>query len=690
MNLFLDIETRSCCDLRKAGQYAYAEHPTTEILCVAWALDNDPVAVWYPRTELPPDLLAVALADPAVSLVAHNASFERVLLTGAPGQRIGMPAAIEPLGRWVCTAARAACMGLPRTLEGAGGALGLACQKDKDGYRLMLRMCKPKPKSSPPQWVDDNDSLRRLGAYCARDVEVERLIYRKLPPLLPAERAAWETTEEMNDRGVRVDTDLLLRLAFLIDDAERDLNSRISAATAGAVPRVTNHGSLTRWLATRGIDDAAETGIGKAALAALLERDDIDSLVRGVLLMRREGGKSSAAKYRAILERLSRDGRLRGALVYCGAASTGRWSSRGAQLQNLPRGGSVKNVNGAIRDLLAGATLGEVEDLHGPPMVVASELLRPVFVAAPTTWLARGDYSQIEARVLPWLAGAEWKLDAFRRYDARIGPDLYRVGASGIYGKAPEEIDSTERQVGKVSELALGFQGGPGALQAMARGYGVKIPKFSGEDRRAASVGTDQWIVNKWRTANPEISATGYDGAPGFWKQLERAAIECMESAPGVVVRVGGNGRPVLEFRRNREAMALRLPSGRSLIYWTPRLRNVETPWGPRLSVVYRSEDAQTKQWAEFAAYGGLWTENVVQATARDLMADALVRGRARGFAGVLTVHDEGIFELPRSEYQTAADAATAVESLMRETPAWAAGLPVAADASADQRYVKA
>lgn len=434
MNLFLDIETRSTVDLKKTGQYVYAEHASTEIIMVAYAVDNDPVAVWIPPRstapdtsaldtaihtvsgnpvrmfggEIPMDLL-LALADSVTMRdVAHNASFERILLSSGAGERIGVPDLYD-VRRWDCTAARAAMLGLPRTLEGAGAALGLGIQKDKEGHALMLRMCKPRKPTkaerqrdadaatmadlfgndapaAPVRWVDDPESIARLAAYCARDVEVEREIWRILPDMPTIERRVWELTERMNDEGVPVDVPLLGAMLRIIEDTEIRLDAEISEATGGAVPRVTDHMALTRWLVAQGIDDAANDGVGKAAVAAMLDNSDLSPFIRNVLALRRDGGGTSSKKYRAILARLSADGRIRGVLVYCGAASTGRWSSRGAQLQNLSRGGNIKGEDGdpvdalnMVRDVLAGASAAEIEMIYGPALVVAAECLRPLF-----------------------------------------------------------------------------------------------------------------------------------------------------------------------------------------------------------------------------------------------------------------------------------------------------------------------
>lgn len=728
MKLHIDIETRSTVDLRKTGQYVYAESTTTEITTVAWSIDDDPVRVWLPPTSTwsaealvgllleispgpastihphnpavtngwldvgeMPDMLAMALADPAVQKMAHNASFERILLSSPAGRRIGFPASIGDVKQWDCTAARAACFGLPRTLDGAGAALGLATRKDSDGHKLMLQMCKPRrPRKGEPDgvyWYDDADRVIRQAAYCKRDVEAEQAIDKVLPSLSPEERECWEITERMNDYGVLVDETLLVRVTALIEQAEERLNASLAAKTAGGVKAVSDTGALKRWLVGQGVEEA-EDGIDKAAVAAMIENPDVPALVREVLQVRRDGGGSSAKKWKAILGRLSADGRARGGLVYCGAAATRRWSSRGIQLQNLPARVTIVggDVDAAVRDLLDGATIDEIEDLYGPPLLVASALLRPAFKAPGNAVLARGDLSQIEARVNPWLAQAEWVLDAFRAYDAGTGPDLYKVTAAGMYHCAPGDVSKEQRQAGKVAALALGFGGGARALQAMAKAYSMHIPEWPRDEKGwplpNPADGTDEWMKRQWRAANPEIC--------GLWRGLEASAMECMGRPPGETVEVwtlDKDNDPMaktrLAFRRNDKVLVMLLPSGRGISYWTPRLRRKTTPLGERWSLSYRAENPVTTRWDEFDAYGGILCQNAVQATARDVMRDALRRFADFDVLPVLTVHDEGIGEA------FGPDAAERVHKAMTTPPAWAVGLPIAADSSAGPRYVK-
>jgi DNA polymerase len=692
-NLYIDLETRSTADLRKVGAYEYANHPTTQVMLFAWALDDDAVQVWHCLTDPAPRLLLDALRNPAVALVAHNASFERTMLTRcAHARALGLDPAWFGLVRFTCTAARAACFGLPRTLAGAGKALGLAAQKDAEGHRLMLQMCRPRriDPGGGIVWWEDADRVARLAAYCRDDVVVERLVDRALPALPDQERRLWRLTEMINDRGIGVDTQMLTRAALLVDEAAAIVNRRMALASGGALRRVTDHRALATWLRAQ-LDLAgwdfehgdAELSVARAAVDELLANPETPPLAREVLLLRREGGKSSASKYRAIMNRTGADGRLRGPLVYSGAAATRRWSSRGAQLQNMPRGGAVKNPAGAVAMLKAGASLAHIEAAHGPGLVVASELLRPCFQAASGCWLARGDYSQIEARVLPWLAGEQAKLDAFQAFDDGRGPDIYKVTAARITGKAPEDVTKDDRQaLGKVPELALGFQGGVRAFQSMAKLYRVSVSDERAEEIKIA-----------WRAANPRIVA--------LWRALNDAALACMRAPVGDRVRVrdqvawdgsrAAHAHPALVFRRTSTCMALALPlPGSKLFYWHPRLERIETPFGPRDAVTYMGEDAQTKQFRRFTMYGGLLAENITQSTARDVMGEAMLRlAITVGVHLVMTVHDEVLAEVRRARCAQAEDAAELLRSTMTLPSAWRTGLPVAADASAADRYLK-
>jgi DNA polymerase len=499
--LILDIETRSTCDLKRCGIAVYAAHPSTSITHVGYKIGDGPVAVWRPaKTPMPMELHA-ALTDPHVVLVAHNAGFEYTLLNGTPGRAIGMPD-LSDRSRWSCTAARAAQLCLPRDLGKLATALNLKCQKDSVGHKLMLRVSKPKKDGT---WHEDEATVERVAQYCLRDVESEAELDALLPPLRVFERKVWEATESTNDRGILVDQALLLdQLAPLVGATLEQVNARVSELT-GTVPKISNHGALLKWLNHRGCETDSTD---KYAILDLLDRDDLDDTTREVLELRRDAGGSSISKIPAIARHCSADGRLRGALIYGGASATARWSSHGAQLQNLPRHDDRFNVPALLRDLALSPSPEEIEFLYGPPLKAVAELLRPVFVAAPGCRLVCGDFSQIEARGLAWFAGEEKKLAAFRALDAGTGPDIYCVTASGMFGRTITKRDP-ERQPGKILELAGGYGGGVKAIRKTARKSGLKWSNEKCAEYR-----------DRWRAANPNIVR--------FWAELESAAFQCV------------------------------------------------------------------------------------------------------------------------------------------------------------------
>lgn len=680
MRLHIDYETRSPVNLVQCGQYVYAEHPHTSALVAAWAIDDQPFRLWNILSGEPiPIELKLAFLDPTVTLVAHNASFERVI-SMAVGPRQGFipqhvrDALKDPM-RWTCTAARAASAGLPRALEKVGTALYLNIQKDMEGHDLMMRMCQPCGvyDNGSPIWIQSAEQIKRLGEYCLIDGEVEREVDRYLPEFSQMEHEVWATTELMNDTGLMVDEAMLDCMIPFVSSATEYLNRRIVQLTNGRVPKITNPKAIAKWLL-----DAHEINvngrIGKWVINGLLEDDALPDIVREVLILRRDGGKSSTAKFSSIKRRLNSDARLRGALLYAGAAATSRWSSRGAQVQNLVRSKTVKDVEGAISTIMQpGITFQYVEQKYGPPMVVAAELARPLFVASEEYWLSRGDYSQIEARVGAGLAGDHAKMQAFRDYDNGTGPDIYIITAAGMYHVPAASIDKDDprRQSGKVSELACGFGGGKNALLAMAKIYNLKLSEAEAEESK-----------ERWREANPLTV--------NLWYNLERAAMKCMTEPVGSEYPVEGSSG--ISFRQNGTVLCMRLPSGRGLNYWYPKVEAVETPWGEvRDGITYYAEDSQTHQWQRHKLYGGLICENAVQATARDIMAIALVKLAKRGLRPVLTVHDEAVCQLLKARYPTADEATDAVLKVMLEPPGFCLklGIPLAADGSSAQRYIK-
>ena len=575
--LSIDFETRSTVDLRKTGVYPYAQDPTTDVWCAAYAFDDGPIEVWQPGEPVP--AAVVEHVQSGSKIRAWNAQFERVIWWSILVPRHGWPRpALEQI--W-CTAAQGAAMALPRALENAARALGLPVQKDMQGHGLMMRMARPRRTESDGTavWWDDADRINRLVEYCRRDVEVERAIADRLRPLERTERAVYLLDQQINDRGVQIDLELVDACLSVIARSRATLNNRLETVTGGAVVGATKVGQLTEWLRNQ-LDDVEK--VDKAAVIEMLERPELPAAVREALEIRQEAGKSSTAKLESMRRVACRDGRARGLLLYHGA-STGRWAGKLIQPQNFPRA-SVDDVDHAIDAMLTGDPQ-LVDLLIGPPFETASALLRPCLVARDGHRLISVDYSNIEGRVTAWLAGETWKIQAFRAFDKGLGPDLYKLAYSRSFNMPVEAVDKDQRQVGKVMELALGFGGGVGAFQSMARGYGLEVEDDEADRLKVA-----------WRDAHPCTVA--------LWRDLERAAFEAVER-PGLITEAAG-GR--IRFRVRAGFLWMILPSGRPLAYAKPYLREVETPWGEmRPQVHYIGVNATTHQWQREAAYGGKW-----------------------------------------------------------------------------------
>lgn len=691
--LHIDYESRSPEDLPLVQVYRYAENRYTQVILAAWAIDDEPFEVWRVlRGDPIPAKLRAAILDPSVVLVAHNSNFERVM-SAIVGHHQGFLDhevwdAMRRPERWSCTANRAAACGLPRALENVGHALNLEHKKDVIGSRVMMEMCRPIAfnNAGRPIYFEDEGRMQKLAEYCIKDGESEREADALLQDLSPFEQKVAAVTERMNDRGLLVDVDLLERMIVFTKAATTALNHKLIVKTKGNVPAVTAPIAIIKWLKEQGLDlegnaEGGKTSLGKWILQGLLEDAPLSDLVREVLVIRRDGGKSSVAKLNAIQRRLNEDNTIRGALIYCGAASTGRWASRGSQLQNLPRGKFVKNPEAAIRAIKTSLMTPEtIEKTFGPPLVVASELIRPVFIAPEGYWLARGDYSQIEARVIAWVSDHQRKLDAFRALDAGTGPDIYIVSAADVFGVPQETIDKNDprRQAGKTLELACGYGGGAKALLTMARLQGL---------RNLTETEQAQPLVKAWREANQPIMRLGYrdpydrSQPPG----LMDAAFDCMRSHPGRTFEV----KHGIAFRRDGRVMQMQMPSGDAITYWYPKLE-IKKKFGRDQEVVtYYGEDSQTHAWRRFDMWYGLLLENCTQRIARDFIAYALVNMEESGMKPILSVHDEALCLLDKQRWPTREAAAKAVADIMLVAPPWGADVPLAAEASAADRYLK-
>jgi DNA polymerase len=683
--LFVDFETRSAVDLKVVGSSVYAESGTTDVWVACYAIGSGTVRVWYPGDPVPPDLAAHVRSG--LPLIAHNAAFERTIWSKIMGPRYGWP---EPaLEQWHCTAAMAAAMALPRNLEDAARVTGCSFQKDMEGHRLMLQMAKPRSTqeircpccgTDPGQptsedclcggdpgwrtrfiWKDDPESLKRGTEYCIRDVETERELLTQLPGLSPSERDVWLLDQRINDHGITVDLEAARNAKKIVEQHLGKLNAELSELTGGTVSAATQIARLIAWLKKQGVElSGQEEELGKEEVERLLGRDDLLPVCRQALEIRREAAKTSTSKLDAYIARTSPDGRLRESLLYLGAARTGRWAGRGAQLQNLPSRFIINKdqVEAALEMIKAGWTGEEMRPWIGTPLETVSACLRPMLMAVSGCELIGADYNAIEARGTAWLAGAERVLGVFQR-----GEDPYRDMAAQIYGRPAESFSKTsrERQLGKIAVLGLGYQMGADRFKRSCEKEGVAISSDEAEK-----------IKSIYRHTNPEIVQ--------LWRALETAAIQAVQD-PERWVDVA-NGR--IGFLKEHDRLYLRLPSGRFLIYANPRYEQADTAFGPRWGLTFDGVSSTTHRWERQHLYGGKLTENAVQAICRDLLAAALLRLDAAGYPIVLHVHDEIVAEVPEGTCDLGE-----FERLMAEVPEWADGFPVKAEGWRAKRFGK-
>jgi len=680
--LHLDIETRSTCDLKTAGLYRYFDDPESEVLVVRWRLNDGPV-----REGAIEEAAAHIRAGAVVT--GHNIAFDR------QGWNVKIapqyPIAVENSD---CTMARCASLSLPQSLEQAGKALGLSIKKDVEGHRTMMRLCKPK-KVHPDgtvEWNDTLEQLARLSEYCAQDVLAECAIDAAVPQLSPSEKRLWVLDQKINARGVMLDMPAVDKALAVAERAALAASEQVYELTGGAVQRTTETAKIVKWLNDRGIPASS---IAKGEQEELLVRADLfdDPLARQVIELRRASAKSSVAKYRAMQRSVCKDGRVRGTLNFHGA-STGRWAGRLIQPQNLPRigdaGPDVEDLHAILAAHDADEAFAVCQLNFDNPLDVLSKALRSMLIAAPGHKLIGGDYSNIEGRVNAWLAGEHWKVEAFADFDAGVGVDLYVLAYAKAFGVSTDAVDKSLRQQGKVMELALGYQGGVRAFQKMAAGYGMIVSDERADELKVA-----------WREAHPAIVKS--------WYALQDAAIHAVKN-PGMKV-------PCLDgkivYRVANNILWCRLPSGRPLAYVAPHIEQGKCKacggtgdlfdkeadafadpredcpecWGRgevKERVAFYGMESASKQWRKQALYGGRSCENIVQAIARDILAEGMFRLEDAGYPLVLTVHDENICEVPDGF-----GSPEELAELMSIVPTWAEGLPVAVSAWEDKRYVK-
>lgn len=630
-NLSIDIETYSSENLAKCGVYRYAESEDFEVLLFGYAVDGGEAQVvdLACGEAIPPHILS-ALTDPNVTKWAFNAQFERVCLS----HYLGTP--LQPKG-WHCTMVWAATLGLPLSLEGVGAVLGLEKQKLKEGRDLIRYFCAPKrqkdgsfvrhlPADAPDKWA-------QFKAYNLRDVEAEVAIQRRLAknPVRPQEWRNYHLDQRINDRGILLDMDLV-RSAISCDNQFKETHLEQAKVVTG-LDNPNSPIQLKGWLAEQGVE--AES-LSKANVRNLLAQSEGD--VQEALSLRLELAKSSVKKYTAMEKAVCKDGRARGLIQFYGAPRTGRYAGRLIQVQNLPQNHLPDLVQ--ARQLVRSGDFTAIDALYDSVPLVLSELIRTAFIPKSGCRFFVADFSAIEARVIAWLAGESWRQQVFLD-----GGDIYCASAEQMFHVpvCKHGPNAHLRQKGKIAELALGYGGSVGALKAMgALEMGLPEEEL-------------QPLVDSWRSANACIVE--------LWWAVDRAVKEAVRDLTltfthGIV------------FRYERGFLFITLPSGRELAYVKPRLG--ENRFGGE-SVTYEGTGT-TKKWDRLENYGPKFVENIVQATARDILAEAMLRLEAQGYRIVMHVHDEVVIE---------ASAETSLEdicALMGQTPQWAEGLVLRAD----------
>lgn len=689
---YIDLETYNETPIN-VGLHRYAE--TVEITLFAFALDDAPVEVWDLTSGAPmPPALRGILHDPEIQLVAHNAAFERVCILHALGLDI-------PIERWFCTMSQSYAHSMPGKLETLGQAQGLAEdeRKLKIGNQLVLTFCKPRPKNQilrratrhthPVEW-------NQFVEYCRQDVAQMRSSSKKLPAwnYKGQELALWHLDQKINNRGVLVDLDLARGAVVTAEREKLALKRRGQDITNGEVESLTKRDQLlAHLLAEYGVD---LPNLQKATLERRIEDPDLPEGLRELLRMRLDATTTSVAKYKTLLKAVSSDGRLRGILQFCGAGRTGRWAGRIWQPQNLAR---PTHKQWQIEEAIAAVKADALDLLCDDVMARLSSCVRGSIIAPKGKKLVIADLSNIEGRVLAWLAGEEWKLQAFRDFDNGAGHDLYALAYAKAFGVSPEAVmynkefgDGSWRQIGKVMELALGYEGGVGAFITFAAAYGIdleamaaqaasSIPKqvwgeargmleWTKKKRRSTFGLSDQaWLVCEsfkrlWRQAHPETVA--------FWKEIDETVRQAI-GTPGVTLTCRR-----LRVRKDGSWLRIVLPSGRALCYPAARIDD-------KGRISYMGTHQYTRKWTRLHSYGGKFSENLCQAVARDVMAHGMLLADPAGYEILLTVHDELITETPDTDDYSV----DGLAGCMATVPGWAPGLPLAAAGFEAARYRK-
>lgn len=710
----MDFETRSACDLKKTGPWVYAQHPTTQIMCLAYRINKEKPRLWHmahPKLgiaeSLPPKKLFAAIKTGAL-VECHNAFFERSIWVNICVKKMGWPKIDHD--QWRCTAALAASRSLPRALEKAVKVMHLPIEKDMEGNRLMMKMSKPRKRTAKEikqlkalgmdweslSWHENVKDCRRLWNYCVKDVLAECALSDRLGHLNKRELKIWKLDQAINERGIYCDREMAKSALVLAGKTAALLNKELEEITD--IPKASRRAQIKQWLSEKeGIDLPDTKG---ETLDLYLKDPEISKTIskraKRVIKIVRSVNRTSTAKYQAMILRMSNDNRIRDTVMYFGAHS-GRWSGKGVQPHNFPRG-NIKNMEEACALILEEEpNSAYIQCIYGDVMEHLSFSLRGALTAAPGYELYTADFAAIEARVVFWLARAHSALRIFER-----GDDIYCDFAKTIYRRTiDKEKDPNERQMGKQSILGLGFGMGFCKFLITLRKYNISFTRAEVEKIVPDYHKIKAWVlkegkaqVSKAKDLNltsdlPElvlckyvvdVYRKTYVEIPSLWKAQESAAIAAVLS-PGRRVSCG-----LVSWWVEDDFLICKLPSGRYLYYRQPRVSIQKNQWGgEKQTLSYMGVDSDTKKWGRVFTYGGKLVENIVQGIARDLMAWAMLRiDRTGVYKLVLTVHDELIAEAKKGLGNIAEYA-----RIIKKVPKWAKGCPIDCDAKVMHRYKK-
>jgi DNA polymerase len=722
--LYFDTETFSELDLKVHGTHRYADDPSTEIMVAQWAIDDDePVVLDYTAGMNPaPGGLFDMLRDPSIEIVAHNSALDRTLVRAVWGIDV-------PVERWRDTMVKAYVHGLPGALGKLGPILDLDEDesKDKRGAELIQLFCKPRPKNQtlrratrethPEQWAEFLEYSRRdIVSMRAIDRAIPTWNYRPRPPGAPngeawmkgeKELALWHLDQRINDRGFQVDLELARAAITATDIEKKRLKAETVEATNGLVSAPSKRDAMLAFiLAEYGVD---LPDMRADTLRRRMEDPELPDGVKQLLAIRLEATKTSTAKYKAAIAATSADGRLRNSLQFAGALRTRRWAGRILQPQNMPR--PSYGFDEAMQEMAVEALKGGYCDVVFPDVMLAtSDCIRGLIVPAPSKKLVVADLANIEGRMLAWLAGEDWKLKAFRDYDTlvldefgqpipvkndfkRKGEDLYKLAYARSFNVHPSEAVGDKRQIGKVQELALGYEGGVAAYLTFAMVYKIDLDEMAEavhstapKDALARAYGVYEWAMKKKRgggLALPKNIYVACEVLKHAWREVHPATVQLWADAKDAFTRAVVNEGvtfdigPRIKCRRDGAWLRIRLPSGAYLCYLHPKV-------DANGQLSYMGINPYTRQWHSVKTHGGKIVAECTQSSARDVLAENMP-AIDETYPIVLTVHDELITETPDDARFSSDDLA----ARMSTNPAWAPGLPLAAAGFECYRYRK-